>query len=158
MRIGDAALFDLEPDAWRAQIAWVPQRPHLFAASVADNLRLGSPDATEDELWSALSAAALATRVAALPQRLDTHLGERGSGLSAGEAQRLAIARALLRKAPLMLLDEPTAHLDADTEARVIASLARATRGRTVVVVTHRSAVLSIADRVVSLEPAKAVR
>ncbi len=90
VHIGDVALSDLDPDAWRAQIAWVPQRPHLFAASVADNLRLGSPDATDDEMWSALQAAALETRIATMPQGLDTLLGERGSGLSAGEGQRLA--------------------------------------------------------------------
>ena len=158
VHVGDVALSDLDPDAWRAQIAWVPQRPHLFAASVAENLRLGAPDATDDDLWSVLQAAALEARIATMPQGLDTLLGERGSGLSAGEAQRLAIARALLRHAPLMLLDEPTAHLDADTEERVIDALAHATRGRSVLVVTHRSAVLSIVDRVVSLEPATALR
>ena len=93
-----------------------------------------------------------------MPAQLDTKLGERGGGLSAGEAQRLAIARALLRPASLLLLDEPTAHLDADTEAHVISSLQRAAHGRSMVVVTHRPAVLSIVDRVVSLEPAAVLR
>ena len=156
--IGDVDLAEVDPAAWREHIAWVPQRPHLFAASIAENLRLGAPSATDDELWSALSAASLERRIAALPAQLDTKLGERGGGLSAGEAQRLAIARALLRPASLLLLDEPTAHLDADTEARVISSLQRAARGRSMVVVTHRPAVLSIVDRVVSLEPAAVLR
>ncbi len=158
VRIGDVDLTDIDPAAWREHIAWVPQRPHLFAASIAENLRLGAPHATDDELWSAVSAASLEQRIASLPDQLDTRLGERGSGLSAGEAQRLAIARALLKPASLLLLDEPTAHLDADTEARVISSLQQAARGRSMVVVTHRPAVLSIVDRVVSLEPATVLR
>jgi thiol reductant ABC exporter CydD subunit len=152
VRIGEVALCDLDPAAWRDQVAWVPQRPHLFAASIAENLRIGRRDATDDELWHTLAAASLETRVAALPDGLHTRLGERGAGLSVGEAQRLAIARALLRRAPLLLLDEPTAHLDGATEARVIASLQRAAEGRTVVLVTHRTGALSIADRVLSLE------
>jgi len=158
VRVGGVDLADLDPAEWREHLAWVPQRPHLFAASIADNLRLGAPEATDDELWSALAAASLERRVASLPDQLDTRLGERGSGLSAGEAQRLAIARALLREAGLLLLDEPTAHLDAETEARVIASLQRAARGRLMVIVTHRPAVLSIVDRVVSFEPSTVLR
>ena len=158
MLIGDVDLAEVDPAAWREHIAWVPQRPHLFAASIAENLRLGAPSATDDELWRALSAASLERRIAALPAQLDTKLGERGGGVSAGEAQRLAIACALLRPASLLLLDEPTAHLDADTEAHVISSLQRVAHGRSMVVVTHRPAVLSIVDRVVSLEPAAVLR
>ncbi len=151
IRVGDVELSSLDPDAWRRQIAWVPQRPHLFATSIAENLRLGRAEASDDELWEALAAASLDARVAALPHGLDTRLGERGAGLSVGEAQRLALARALLRRVPLLLLDEPTAHLDTETEARVVSSLQHAARGRTVVLVTHRPAPISIADHVVSL-------
>jgi thiol reductant ABC exporter CydD subunit len=158
VRVGDIDLADLDPGTWREHVAWVPQRPHLFAASIADNLRLGAPHATDNDLWSAVSAASLEARVASLPDQLDTTLGESGAGLSAGEAQRLAIARALLRRGSLLLLDEPTAHLDLETESRVISSLHRAALGRTMVVVTHRPAVLSIVDRVVSLEPATVLR
>ncbi len=150
--IGGVPLSSLDPAAWRQHLAWVPQRPHLFAGSIADNLRLGCPEATDDELWDALAAACLDFRVAALPGDLSAQLGERGAGLSVGEAQRLAIARALLRGAPLLLLDEPTAHLDATTEGRVVASLQQAVQGRTVVLVTHRSAALALADRVVSFD------
>jgi ATP-binding cassette subfamily C protein CydD len=156
VHVGGVSLSTLDPTAWRQHLAWVPQRPHLFAASIADNLRLGRPEATDDELWSALAATSLDARVAALPGELSMQLGERGAGLSVGEAQRLAIARALLRRAPLLLLDEPTAHLDAATEGRVIASLQRAAEGRTVVLVTHRPAALSLADRVISLDTVSA--
>ena len=97
----------------------MPQHPHLFAGTIAENLRLGRSDATNDELWHALVLASLADRVAELPEELETRLGERGAGLSAGERQRVALARAFVRDAPLVLLDEPTGHLDGATEARV---------------------------------------
>jgi thiol reductant ABC exporter CydD subunit len=158
LRIGGVDLATLDPDAWRARIAWMPQHPHLFAGTIAENLRLGRIEATQDELWHALVLASLAERVAELPQQLDTPLGERGTGLSAGERQRVALARALIRDAPLLLLDEPTAHLDRATEARVIDSLRRVAVGRSVVVVAHRAALLDIAHRVVECAPATAVR
>ncbi|HMK10740.1 MAG TPA: ATP-binding cassette domain-containing protein, partial [Acidimicrobiales bacterium] len=151
---GGIPLHEMDLDAWRRKIAWVPQRPHLFARTIAENLRIGRAAATDDELWAALTAASLHHRVAAMPDGLDTRLGERGAGLSVGEAQRLALARAFVRDAPMLLLDEPTAHLDLDTEARVIDALQTLAKDRTVVIVTHRPAALTIADRVVVLEPA----
>ncbi|HTN79602.1 MAG TPA: thiol reductant ABC exporter subunit CydD [Acidimicrobiales bacterium] len=154
VHVGSVPLHEMDLDVWRRSIAWVPQRPHLFARTIAENLRIGRPEATDDELWAALTAASLQHRVAAMPAGLDTQVGERGAGLSVGEAQRLALARAFVRDAPLLLLDEPTAHLDLDTEARVIDSLRTVAKGRTVVIVTHRPAALTIADRVVALEPA----
>ncbi len=96
--------------------------------------------------------------MAELPEQLESRLGERGAGLSAGERQRVALARAFVRDAPLLLLDEPTAHLDGATEARVAESLRRVASGRTVVVVAHRPALLAMADRVVELSPAMALR
>ncbi|MBY8879171.1 thiol reductant ABC exporter subunit CydD [Actinacidiphila acidipaludis] len=136
----------IDPASWHAQIAWVPQRPHLFAGTVAENVRLARPDATDTEILAALSAAGV--RDFAGP---GTVLGEDGAGLSAGQRQRLALARAFLADRPLLLLDEPTAHLDGDTEASVITALRRLTRGRTVMMTAHRPALLPLADRVHAL-------
>jgi ABC-type multidrug transport system fused ATPase/permease subunit len=129
----------------------VPQRPHLFAASIAANVRLGRSDASDAEVWAAICAAGLAAAVAELPHGAHTVLGDRGAGLSAGERQRVALARAFLRDAPLLLLDEPTASLDGQTEGEVLEAVQRLARGRTVVLVAHRPALLAIADRVLPL-------
>ncbi len=153
VRVGGVDLAELDPDAWRARLAWVPQRPHLLAASIAENVRLGRGDASEEEVRSAIAAAGLADTVANLPGGIQTVLGEKGAGLSAGERQRLALARAFLRDAPLLLLDEPTANLDGDTEHAVLEAVRRLARGRTVVLVAHRPALLALADRVLSLAP-----
>ncbi|OEV06662.1 thiol reductant ABC exporter subunit CydD, partial [Streptomyces nanshensis] len=145
VRIGDRDLSDLDPATWHAQIAWVPQHPQLFAGTVADNVRLVRADATDEDVAEALAAAGAAD--------LDPGavLGESGTGLSAGQRQRVALARAFLAGRPLVLLDEPTAALDGETEAGVVEALRRYAEGRTVVVVTHRPALLSAADRVVAL-------
>ena len=153
VRVGDIDLAELDPDAWRARLAWVPQRPHLFAASIAENVRLGRGDASKKEVLAAIASAGLAEVVERLPQGIETMLGERGAGLSAGERQRVALARAFLRDAPLLLLDEPTANLDGRTEREVLDAVRRLARGRTVVLVAHRPALLALADRVVSLAP-----
>ena len=153
VRVGDVDLAELDIAAWRARLAWVPQRPHLFAASVRDNVRLGRPDASNDQVRHAIDAAGLSDAIDGLPQGLDTRLGDRGAGLSAGERQRVALARAFLRDAPLLLLDEPTANLDGRTEDEVLDAVRRLSRGRTVVLVAHRPALLAIADRVMQLAP-----
>jgi thiol reductant ABC exporter CydD subunit len=153
VRVGDVDLAELDPDAWRAQLAWVPQRPHLFKASIAQNVRLGRSNASAEAVWDAISAAGLAEAVRSLPNGLDTVLGERGAGLSAGERQRIALARAFLRDAPLLLLDEPTANLDGQTERDVAQTIRRLAEGRTVVLVAHRPALIAVADRVLSLGP-----
>jgi len=151
VRIGSVELGDLDADAWRAQVAWVPQRPHLFAGSLADNIALGRPDASDDQLRQAVNDAGLATLVARLPEGIDTILGEDGAGLSAGERQRVALARAFLRDVPLLLLDEPTANLDGETEDQVLAAVRRLVRGRTALVVAHRPALAAMADRVITM-------
>jgi ATP-binding cassette subfamily C protein CydCD len=144
----------IDPDIWRQQIAWVPQRPHLFAATIADNVRLGRPGASACDVNKAISDAGLARLVSRLPDGLETRIGERGTGLSAGERQRVALARAFLRHAPLLLLDEPTANLDGATEAAILEAIRRLCDDRTALLVAHRPALLSVADRVVELMPA----
>ncbi len=152
--IGGVELADLDLDAWRARLAWVPQRPHLFNASIAENVRLGRAATRRARRSGPRSAdAGLEDAVRRLPRGLDTVLGERGAGLSAGERQRLALARAFLRDAPLLLLDEPTANLDGETEREVVRAIRRLSRGRTVVLVAHRPALIAMADRVLELEP-----
>jgi thiol reductant ABC exporter CydD subunit len=154
VRVGDVDLAEIDLDAWRARLAWVPQRPHLFKASIAQNVRLGRSGASTAEVWTAISAAGLTDAVRNLPEGLDTVLGDRGAGLSAGERQRVALARAFLRDAPLLLLDEPTANLDGETERDVVQRIGRLAEGRTVVLVAHRPALIAAADRVLSLSPA----
>ena len=150
-------LAELDPDAWRAKIAWVPQRPHLFARTIAENVRLGRREATDEQVHAAAADAGLLDVVARLPQGLETRLGPDGAGLSAGERQRIALARAFVRDAPLLLLDEPTANLDGRTEQDVLAAVRRLTAGRTVVIAAHRPSLLALADRVVRLAPAGGV-
>ncbi|MEV6800694.1 thiol reductant ABC exporter subunit CydD [Micromonospora rifamycinica] len=141
-------LADVDPDDWRRQIAWIPQRAHLFAATLADNIRLGAPDTPDATLARAVADAALDGVVSALPDGLETLLGERGHGLSSGQRQRVALARAFLRDAPLVLLDEPTARLDTASEAIVLDATRRLVAGRTALLVAHRPALLADAERV----------
>ncbi|WP_432056537.1 thiol reductant ABC exporter subunit CydD [Streptomyces sp. bgisy022] len=153
--VGGADLAGIDRADWHRRIAWVPQRPHLFAGTVADNVRLARPDADEDAVRRALRDAGALEFVDALPRGAATPLGEDGAGLSAGQRQRLALARAFLADRPVLLLDEPTAALDGATEAEVVAAVRRLAAGRTVLLVVHRPALLSVADRVVRLaEPA----
>jgi ATP-binding cassette subfamily C protein CydD len=132
---GDVAAMDLEQ--WRRQIAWVPQQPYLFTGSAAGNIALGQPGASRAAICRAARLAGAAEFIDSLPSGYDTPLGERGLRLSAGQRQRIALARAFLRDAPLLLLDEPTAHLDA-AGARLIASaLDTGLAGRTVILISH---------------------
>ena len=148
-------LADLDPDAWRRLVAWVPQHPHLFDASVADNIRLGDRDADDAAVRRAAELAGVHDVVAALPQGYATRLGERGLRLSAGERRRIALARAFLRRAagaPVVLLDEPTAHLDAASAAVVRAGAARLLDGALGVVVAHDDGWADLADDVLRLD------
>ena len=145
----------LDLRSWRTQVAWVPQHPHLFARSLRDNIALGRPAAGQDLVAHAVDSAGLGCLVDRLPAGLDTMIGENGYGLSAGERQRVALARAFLVDAPLLVLDEPTAHLDGDTEQAVLAAVRELTVGRTVVMAAHRHALLDLADTVVDVDQAR---
>jgi len=157
VRIGGADLTGLDLAAWHDRVAWVPQRPHLYAGTITENVRLARPGADDDAVRRALRDAGALEFVEALPEGAGTVLGEDGAGLSAGQRQRLALARAFLADRPVLLLDEPTAALDGATEAGIVAAVRRLAAGRTVLLVVHRPALLALADRVVRLaEPAPA--
>ncbi|WEB41476.1 thiol reductant ABC exporter subunit CydD [Streptomyces yunnanensis] len=142
---------DLSPDSWHGRIAWVPQHPHLFAGSIAENVRLVRPDADDAAVRAALGEAGALDFVDALPDGTATRLGESGAGLSAGQRQRIALARAFLADRPIVLLDEPTANLDGETEQTLVEAVGRLAAGRTVLMVVHRPALLAVADRTVRL-------
>jgi len=141
----------LDPDAWRSRLAWVPQAPYFTAGTVRENLLLGRPDASKHDITAALEAAAAEQIVCRLPHGLETLLGDRGAGLSGGELKRLALARAYIRKAVLIVLDEPTAGLDPENERLVCMALQRLAQGRTVLVISHREQTIAAAERVAEM-------
>ena len=143
--------------AWRTRVGYVPQEVVLGSGTVGENLRRGTPHATDEDLWAALRCAAADTFVRALPDGLDTEVGERGSRLSGGERQRIGIARALLRRPDLLILDEASSALDAEHEQRVRYALSAWTGRLTVVVIAHRLSAVRGADRIVVLEQGRIV-
>ena len=150
-------LRDADPADVRQRIAMVPQDTVMFAASARDNLRYGNWNASEDQLWQAARDANAEEFLRALPDRLDTYMGEGGARLSGGQRQRIAIARALLRDAPLLLLDEATSALDAESERLVQDALDRLMEHRTTIVIAHRLATVRAADRIVVMDGGRIV-
>ena len=150
-------LRDADPADVRQRIAMVPQETVIFAASARDNLRYGNWNATEDQLWQAARDANAEDFLRALPEGLDTYMGEGGARLSGGQRQRIAIARALLKDAPLLLLDEATSALDAESERLVQNALDRLMADRTTIVIAHRLATVRAADRIVVMEEGRIV-
>ncbi len=157
VRLDGVSLRDADPDEVRARIAMVPQETVIFAASARDNLRYGRWNADDAAIWAAAEAANAASFLRALPQGLETFMGEGGARLSGGQRQRLAIARALLRDAPLLLLDEATSALDAESERLVQDALERLMVGRTTIVIAHRLATVRAADRIVVMDQGRIV-
>jgi ATP-binding cassette subfamily B protein len=151
-------LRELRLDDLRREIVLVDQTPHLFHSSIAENISYSRPEATRAEIDAAGREAGLEEMIQRLPQGYDTQTGERGLALSAGERQRIALARALLRNPSVLILDEPTSALDPETERLVAQNLRRSLSGRTVIVITHRPALAETADRVFQLKDGKIVR
>jgi ATP-binding cassette subfamily C protein CydD len=155
--VNGADIADLVPQALARLTAWIGERPVLFSGTIRDNIRFARPEATEGEIEEAALNARVTEFSATLPNGLDTRVGEGGYGLSGGQAQRVAIARAFLKNAPLLLLDEPTAHLDPATEAEVLDSLRRLALGRTVILASHSSAAHGFAGRRLDIRDGRAV-
>jgi ATP-binding cassette subfamily C protein CydC len=152
IRLGGCDLRQLDPQVVRQRFGVVSQRTYLFGGTLRDNLLLARPDANDEQMWQALRRAGLRSWVQSLPVQLDTWIGERGLQISAGERQRLAVARCILQDAPILLLDEPTANLDAHNEERVLASLNALMKDRSVLWITHRLVGMEAVDEIIVLD------
>ncbi len=156
--IGDVPLQTLQPDAWRKQLAWLPQKPQLFPGTVADNIRLGNSHASLATVQAAAEQAQAHGFITALPQGYDAIVGEAGQGLSGGQVQRLALARAFLKDAPLVILDEATANLDRESETLVNAAVKQLAAGRTLIMIAHRLRTVRHADRIAVIDDGQVVQ
>jgi len=155
--VNGVSLADIDAGWWRRQVSWIGQNPVIFHGTIRENLRMGRPDAGEDDVVAAARAAGLLDVAGRLPQGLDTPVGEQGAGLSHGEAQRVALGRVFLKNAPVLILDEPTAGVDPGTARLVMDSIESLRAGRTVLTVTHRLADIHRADRIVVLEEGRVI-
>ena len=142
-------------EAWHKQISWVPQHPYLFNATLRENILLAKPEASAEEIESALKKTGLTTFVSTLPNGLETMIGEEGARLSGGEAQRVALARAFLKNAPLLVLDEPTSHTDPELEAALRSSIQELMRGRTTVIIAHRLETIRSSEQIIVISGGK---
>jgi ATP-binding cassette subfamily C protein CydD len=155
--VGGVPLDRLPLAWWRDQVTWLPQKPYLFNDSVLENIRHAKPEATQDEIYAAARAAAVHDFILSLPEGYQTRIGERGARLSGGQLQRIALARAFLKNAPVIVLDEATANLDAETEQQINAALKRLCEGRTALIIAHRLGTVAQADQVVVLSGGRVV-
>lgn len=151
------AVGEVSSQEWRKQIAWVPQHPYLFHATIEENIRLGCPHATRTQVVKAARLAHADSFIDALPQTYDTLVGEQGSRLSGGEAQRISLARAFLKDAPLLILDEATSYLDSEHEAEIVEFIAHLKEGRTVLLIAHRLSAVYNADQIVVIDAGRVV-
>ncbi|MGB8214164.1 MAG: thiol reductant ABC exporter subunit CydD [Anaerolineales bacterium] len=157
LRLNGQACTEIPPETWRRWIAWVPQNPYLFHTTLAANLRIAKPEASQAELRAAARLAHLDEWIQSLPEGYETLVGEAGARLSAGQAQRLALARAFLKDAPILILDEPTSSLDPDQEALIEVSLQELCRSRTVITIAHRLNTVFKADKIIVLDAGRIV-
>jgi thiol reductant ABC exporter CydD subunit len=155
--VGDTPLREIPASTWREQVAWVPQNPYLFNASIAENIRLARMSASRDEISRAAQLAFADEFIQSLPQGYDTLIGERGARLSGGQAQRIALARAFLKDAPLLILDEATSNLDPEYEALLQQATARLMENRMVLIIAHRLSTVYQADQIVVLDGGRVV-
>ena len=155
--VGGIPLETIDRESWHGMVAWVPQIPHLFHGSITDNIRLARPGASHDEIVKASIAAHAHAFIDSLPQGYNTQMGERGARLSGGQRQRVAIARAFLKDSPILILDEPTSHLDRKSEQYLRASLAQLVQDRTVLIIAHRLDLAASADRIVVMDKGRVV-
>ncbi len=153
--VNGKSLDNIPAALWQKNLAWVPQDPYLFNDTIFANIKLAKPDADESSIHEAARLAHADEFIKELPLGYDTLIGERGTRLSAGQAQRIALARAFLKDAPLLILDEATSHLDPETDALLRGSLEHLTHGRTVLVIAHQRSTLAKADQVINLSHGK---
>jgi ATP-binding cassette subfamily C protein CydD len=155
IRVGETPLDTIDIEDWRRHLAWVPQNPRLFHGTLLDNIRLGEPDAAIEQVRQAARLARADEFIERLPQGYGTFVGERGQGLSGGQIRRIALARAFLRDARLVILDEPTASLDLESERQIAAGIESLSRGRTLLIIAHRLQTVREADRILVLDEGK---
>lgn len=148
-------IHDIPLEEWHRQISWVPQHPYLFNATLRENILLARPDASAEEMESALKKTGLTTFIGSLPDGLETMIGEEGARLSGGEAQRVALARAFLKNAPLLVLDEPTSHTDPELEAALRSSIQELMKGRTTIIIAHRLETIRSAEQILVVSEGK---
>jgi len=156
--IDNIPLSEIDPDTWHRQLAWLPQRPTLFPVTVADNIRMGTVEAGPDAIRHAASLAQADHFISALPQAYDTFIGETGHGLSGGQIQRIALARAFLKQAPLVILDEASANLDSETEALVQTSVEQLAAGCTMIMIAHRLQSIRRVDRIAVMDKGRIIQ
>ena len=157
IRVNGCNLAEIDPAEWRKQVAWVPQQPYLFHQTIVENIRLGKPGASLEEVDQAARLAGLDEFVRSLPGGYETPIGEQGARLSGGQAQRLALARAFLKDAPVLILDEPTARLDPELEEQLSVTTRRLCQGRLALMVAHRLETVWQADQAAVLEGGRIV-
>jgi ABC-type multidrug transport system fused ATPase/permease subunit len=157
IRIDKTPLEAIDPAIWRARVAWVPQNPHLFHGTIGDNIRLAKPEASTAEVIVAAQAAFVHEYIVSLPLGYDTPIGEGGARFSGGQRQRLAIARAFLKNAPLLILDEATSHLDSASETAINDAIQHLMRDRTVLIIAHRLKLAYAAKRVAVLDHGRVI-